>query len=95
MPVGRPGLVLQPGILRPFSLATPHHAAAALGGAAEAGQAAYLASLEQELLDLEAAIAETQAVAAQANADIARLREASAAVAGVYQDAVDRLGGGM
>jgi hypothetical protein len=98
-PIGGPRqLFLQPGSLLPFTLATPHHApgAAALGMEAPAGadpqSAAYLASLQRQLLELEAAIAEAHATSAQAAAEVARLQEASDAVAAAYAQAVGDLG---
>jgi hypothetical protein len=97
MPIGRPGNVIQPGTLRPFGMATPHHASIApeLGGAGIGGADAthYLSGLEQQLLDLEAAIAEANATATQASADTARLQEAHDAVASAYEDALRQLGG--
>jgi hypothetical protein len=90
MPIGRPGGVSQPGTLRPFSMATPHHAPMAQETAA--GES-YLSELEQQLLDLEATIAEANATATQANANIARLQEARDAVAGAYEEALRQLGG--
>jgi hypothetical protein len=97
MPIGRPEV--RPGTLQPFSLATPHHALAALGLGA-AGMGAYgaaaspLTGLEQQLLDLEAAIAQARATAAQANAEAARLQEAGDLVAAAYEEALSQLGGG-
>jgi len=94
----RPEIPILPGTLRPFSMATPHHAPEAMGLAAaaagQAGAASYLSSMEQELLDLEAGIAQARATAAQANADAARLQEASDAIASAYSDALQQLGGG-
>jgi hypothetical protein len=98
MPIGRPEIVTRPGTLQPFSIAVPHHAPGApgvdAGPAADAGSVAYLSSLQRQLLELEAAIAAAQASAAQANADVARLQEASDAVADAYGQALDELGGG-
>ncbi|MGQ0678626.1 MAG: M12 family metallopeptidase [Actinomycetota bacterium] len=69
----RPGeIVINPGRLRPFGL-SPHHAAEFDEGAASA--------LHQDVLDLEAAAAQSRAAAAQATADAARLEEASALAA--------------
>jgi hypothetical protein len=91
-PIGRPPGVLGSGGLQPFSLATPHHAAmaAGIGGRGTTGSemASYLSSLEQQLLDIDAAIAEATATAASANADIARLQDVRAAVARLYEDAM-------
>jgi hypothetical protein len=96
MPIGRPGSGTQPGTLRPFSVATPHHAPTAQGpGAVDVGEAdltSYLSELEQQLLDLEAAIAEANATTAQANANVARMQEAHAAVASTYEDVLNQLG---
>jgi hypothetical protein len=98
MPIERPGIGTQPGTLRPFGMATPHHAPAALGfggatGMGGADAASYLSALEQQLLDLEAAIAEANATTTRANADIARLQEARDAIVSTYEDAVRQLGG--
>jgi hypothetical protein len=97
MPFGRPEIGAGAGTLRPFSMATPHHAPTALGlGAQEmggAGTTSYLSVLEQHLLDLEAALAEANATSAQANAEIALLQEARDAVASAYEDALRQLGG--
>ncbi|MGH8587079.1 MAG: hypothetical protein ACREWE_13160, partial [Gammaproteobacteria bacterium] len=96
MPIGRPEI--RPGTLQPFSLATPHHAIAAMGvgaaGIGPSGAAGVLAGLEQQLLELEAAIAQARATAAQANAEAARLQETSDLFAGAYEEAVSQLGGG-
>lgn len=85
------------GRLLPFSLATPHHAAQtdlSQGlGAADAGSVAYLTTLQQQLLDLEAAVAQARATAAEANAEAARLQEATDTVAMAYEQAVNQLGG--
>lgn len=75
MPFRLPNLFNLPGLLRPFSLATPHHAPVG----AEAG-----GSAPQELLDLQAALAQAQAMAAQAEADIARYSEAAASLMEAY-----------
>ena len=92
------GPVTLPGAFAPFSLATPHHAALGAGAEAagfDAGTASYLATLQQQLLDLEAATAQAKATAAQANAEAARLQEASSAVAAAFQQAMDEIGGGF
>ncbi len=73
--VGQPG---GPGNLLPFPLVTPHHAAEAARFHAGAGTA----SPEQQLLDLEASLAQAQANLAQANADVARLIELGEAMLG-------------
>jgi hypothetical protein len=98
MPIGRPPLVTRPGTLRPFTMATPHHAASAYalqGAEAAAAEAtAYPASLQRQLLELEAAMAEARATAANANADLSRLQEASETVAAALEQALGELGGG-
>lgn len=99
MPIGRPPLVTRPGSLRPFSIATPHHAPGmAQGGAGTSmafddGSMAYVQVLHRQMLEIEAAIAQAQATAAQAQADAARLQEASDQVAAEYGQAVADLGG--
>ena len=97
IPIGRPNVTTLPGSLLPFSIATPHHAPLAaepgMQGMDEAS-AAYLASLQQQLLDLEAGIAQARATAAQANADAAHLEEASGPISAAYSEAMDALGGG-
>jgi Astacin (Peptidase family M12A) len=85
----------QPG-LQPFALATAHQGTLAAGGQSESGDpvsASYLASLQRQLLELEAGIAGARATAAQASADAARLQEASDALSATYQQALDELGG--
>jgi hypothetical protein len=92
-----PAIVIQPGVLRPFAVATGHHAA--LGGAQDAtlaaadSNAAYVGGLQRQLLEVEAAIAQAKATAAQANADVARLSEASDDLAREYERAMADLGG--
>jgi hypothetical protein len=53
----------------------------------------YVGELAQQLLDLEAAIAQAQATAAQANAEIGRLHEYVAVVSAAYEEAMNRQGG--
>jgi hypothetical protein len=92
MPIGRPEILRRPGTLQPFSLATPHHAPVAppgMGGSTNQG----LTGLEQQWLDLEAAIAEAHAVVAQAQADIARLQEAREGIAQAYDELLRQSGG--
>jgi hypothetical protein len=88
--------VIQPGTLQPFAIATPHHVIGGPGIGAEAGDptASYLGTLQRQLLDLEAAVTDARARAAQANADAARLQEASDAVLAAYDQAVADAGGG-
>jgi hypothetical protein len=94
MPMPRPEMVTGPGRLRPFTMATPHHAeAVGVPGDVDQGTAGYVAGLQGQLLELEAAIAAARATGAQADADVARLQEASDAVAGAYEQAVQELGG--
>ena len=73
-----PGTIGRPGNMRPFSMATPHHAQ--LNPRASASESttdenAYITALEQQILELDAAIAEAMANAAQANADVARMQQ--------------------
>ncbi|MCI0352744.1 MAG: M12 family metallopeptidase [Acidobacteriales bacterium] len=92
--IGRPGIVNPRGTVMPFSMATPHHAAAAASiGITSSGSPAEASALQQQLLDLEAAIAESLATAAQANADVAKLEEVRAAIAAAYDQAVNQGGG--
>ena len=92
-----PAVVIRPGVLQPFAVATGHHAA--LGGAQDAtltaadSSAAYVGGLQRQLLEVEAAIAQAKATAAQANADVARLSEASDNLAQEYERAMAELGG--
>jgi Astacin (Peptidase family M12A) len=89
---------IRPGTLglQPFTMATTHHAS--LGGAGEAeaaGQAqatAYLATLERQLLDLEAAIDQARSTASQATAEMAHLEEARDSLAAAYAQALSDLG---
>jgi hypothetical protein len=89
IPIGLRPLVPRPGTLQPFTIATPHHAAGAhdleggaLWGAEGSG---YAPALQRQLLELDAAIAEAHATAAQATADIARLQEVSEGVAAALE----------
>jgi hypothetical protein len=91
MPPFRPETLPRPGALQPFALATPHHAPSASGRGA--GAVGSLAGLEQQLLELEAAIANARATAAQANVEAARLQEAGELLAVTYAEAL-QLGGG-
>ena len=97
MPIGLPEIVTRPGTLKPFSIATAHHAPIAPDAGAELqtdpGSMTYLAALQRQLLDLEAAIAQARATAAQANADAAQLQDASDAVSAAYDQALDDLSG--
>jgi hypothetical protein len=90
------GPVAVPRPVAPFSIATPHHAlevGAAQAAGLDPASASYLTALQQQMLDLEAAIAQANATAAQAAAEAARLQEASNVVAAALQDAMDQLGG--
>jgi len=93
-----PGIVTRPGTLQPFSVATPHHAPLMTGTGemrtSDPTMNSYLSTLEQQMLDVQAAIAEAQAIAAQANADIGRLQETGTAVATAYEQALKDFGGG-
>ena len=93
---GRPGTIGRPGTLQPFSIATPHHAALAqhsIASAAPAAIDAYVVALEQQMLDLDAAIADLVANAAQAQADMARMQQVRDELAGAH-DAALRTGSG-
>jgi hypothetical protein len=81
------------GIL-PFSLAIGHHVKIA-GGAeqAEGIAQANLAAIQQQWLDIQAALAQARAAGAQAEADAARLEEASRSLASVYEELLRQLGG--
>lgn len=83
IPVLRPGVVTRPGTLQPFSIATPHHAALAQQAAGAEG---YASALEQQLLDLDAAIAEALATAAQSQADASHLQQSRDQLAAVYDE---------
>jgi hypothetical protein len=94
-----PGPVINPGLLQPFTMATPHHAASAEALAAAGGTpwdaetAGYAAALQRQLLELDAAIAGAHATAAQATADAARLQEVSDSVAAALQQELGGAGG--
>ena len=101
-----PGPVINPGTLRPFSLATPHHAslvssgdiAAAMSSGdaeSEADVADYLTQLGQQVLDLDAAIARANATVSQSHADIGRLQEARDLAAAAYEQAMSNINGGV
>lgn len=92
----RPGLgtVINPGrlvtgALRPFSMATGHHAPLA----GEGDTADVVAALQQQLLDAEAAVATAKATAAQANAEAARLEQLSEELTVAYTEAMGDMGG--
>lgn len=89
-----PGTIGRPGMLQPFSIATPHHAALAqqyTTSATPAGMDPYVVALEQQMLDLDAAIAEALANAAQAQADAGRMQQSRDELAAAHHEA---LGGG-
>jgi hypothetical protein len=93
-PGPKAGLDPLPGpgpVTLPFSLATPHHAPVA--GAEGSSLAAYVGVLQQQMLDMDAAIAQAHAIATQAQADVARLQESSTALAAAFQEAVRTIGG--
>ncbi|HEX8195027.1 MAG TPA: Dot/Icm T4SS effector Zinc-dependent metalloprotease LegP [Pyrinomonadaceae bacterium] len=96
-PIGNPNF--PGGVLQPFSLATPHHAAFEGGGGGSGGMqnaaAGFLAELEQQVLELDAAIAESHATATRAAADAARLQQARSSAAGALEQAMLDLTGGM
>jgi hypothetical protein len=95
-PIGNPTFPGGGG-LQPFSLATPHHAALETGGSGGMQNAAagFLAELEQQVLELDAAIAESHATATRAAADAARLQQARNSAAGALEQAMLDLTGGM
>jgi Astacin (Peptidase family M12A) len=91
-----PPVVTLPGRLQPFSVVTGHQAP--LGGqdalqADADSTAAYVGGLQRQLLEVEAAIAQAKATAAQANADVARLSETSDDLQREYERAMTELGG--
>lgn len=90
---GPPRVIGRPGTLHPFTIATPHHAALAqqYASSAPAGMDAYVNELEQQMLDIDAAIAESLANIAQAQADIARMQQSREQFAEAHEAA---LGGG-
>jgi hypothetical protein len=98
LPGGFPRVAPQPGLLLPFGVATPHQASlAAAAGPATApdlGAVPYLSALQQQLLDVEAAIAQARATAAQANAEAARMQEISDAIANAYEQGLKQISGG-
>ena len=88
---GLPGTIGRPGTLQPFSIATLHHSVLAQQYAASAAPAdmdGYLGTLELQILDLDAAIAEALANAAQAQADVARMQQARDELAAVHDAAL-------
>ncbi len=88
--ITNPAITSQPGILQPFNIATPHHAPLQ-GGMGGAGA---MAGLQQQMLDLQAALAEAHARAAQANADANRLQETADAMASALDSYQSGGGGG-
>jgi hypothetical protein len=94
MPIGLPEILTGPGTVLPFSIATPHHATLPpAGGSAEWEPVGLVTTMQRHLLDMEAAIAQARATAAQANAEIARLQESSDAIAREYEEAMNQFGG--
>lgn len=84
MPIG-PGLLGRPGTRQPFSMATPHHAGLDPQNAAS-GE--YANVLGQQILDLDAAIAEAVAKVAQSQADTARLQQLRDELAAAYESTI-------
>lgn len=96
--VGPLGAGTATGSLLPFSILTPHHAPlAGAGGEGETAgapeAAVYLEALGSQLLQLRAAIAQAEAVGAQAAVDADELSRAYENVAAAYQEALDAGGG--
>jgi hypothetical protein len=94
----QPPVVVQPGGRLPFAVATGHHAPFVTPGGGtpdpgEASTASYLGGLQRQMLEVEAGIAAAKAVAAEANAEVARLSEAADALEQAYQQALDEAGG--
>ncbi|UCR85176.1 Dot/Icm T4SS effector Zinc-dependent metalloprotease LegP [Pseudomonas chlororaphis] len=94
-------LIIQPGILQPFSMATPHHAAeyacpdtTGVAAGTNTESLTYITTLQRQLLELEANLAQARATSAQSNVEAARLQEAMDAVAAAYEQAVSELGEG-
>jgi hypothetical protein len=92
-----PQVVVQPGVLQPFAVATGHQAR--LGGAQDAAQAAadstaaFVGGIQRQLLEVEAAIAQAKATGAAANAEVARLSQVSDDLQREYERAMTDLGG--
>jgi hypothetical protein len=84
---GQPPIPVQPGMRQPFSMATPHHAP--MAGADLEGLEGWDTETQKQLLDMEAAIADSLAQAAHAQADAAQLQqlrdELMAAIADAYK----------
>jgi hypothetical protein len=69
IPFGGPQIVTQAGMLQPFTMATPHHVqgiAGMAGGAGGGDPSEYLATLQQQLSDLQSAVAQAAAEIQQA-----------------------------
>jgi hypothetical protein len=72
------------GQLRPFTLATPHHA-----GQGDAQTEATLSAIHLQILEVESAIAAANATAAEAAVDVARLGEHRELLLAAYQQAIE------
>lgn len=85
---GRLGTIGRPGTMQPFSIATPHHATMSPQYAAGSDPTGYLVNLEQQILDLDAAIADALAQGAQAQADAARMQQLRDELSIIYDSAI-------
>lgn len=83
------------GGLKPFALETPHHAD--LGMSAEESQLASVvdqaAALQQQLLEVEAALARAQATASESALEVAQLQQLKEMIQAAYLEAVNQLPG--
>ncbi|HYI47026.1 MAG TPA: M12 family metallopeptidase [Allosphingosinicella sp.] len=80
--IGLPGPLAGGGGLRPFALATPHHAPGLDSGGSEAEMID--AALQRQLLELDAAIGRAQATVAETTLELNQLVEAREALTKAY-----------
>jgi hypothetical protein len=79
--------------VRPFSLATPHHASMSMDEQIVVESAAFVQALQLQLLEIDAALGQAQARAAEAAHENARLQELRADVEAAYFEALQMLPG--
>jgi Astacin (Peptidase family M12A) len=79
-------------LLRPFALATPHHAPPmAMEEQALSEAAGFAQALQLQLLEIDAAIAQAQGKAAEAAVEVARLQQARDGIEAAYFEAIQIL----
>jgi Astacin (Peptidase family M12A) len=76
------------GGLRPFAMATAHHADVGADEQAQQAAASVLEALQTQLLEVEAAIGRAQATAAEAGLELAQLQGLREAITAAYDEAM-------